>query len=264
MSKPSLIDIGANLTNSAFAKDLEEILEQAQESGIQHIIVTGTDEASSHEAAELTNTNSDLLYSTAGIHPHTAKDWDKNSSLWIRGLAKEDCVKAIGETGLDFNRDFSPRPQQESAFEQQIEIAAELQLPLFMHERDAHQRFYEIIKAHRDHIKAGVVHCFTGDKKALYNYLDLDLHIGVTGWICDERRGLDLQEQVKNIPLSRLMLETDSPYLIPRTIRPRPKKNRNIPANLTYVVEQVATCLDKTPQEIATKTTETAKTFFNI
>ena len=154
--------------------------------------------------------------------------------------------------------------QQEKAFETQLEIAAESGLPVFMHERDSHSRFIEIVRSYRDHLVDGVVHCFTGSKQELFNYLDLDLHIGITGWICDERRGTELQGLVKNIPLTRLMLETDAPYLPPRNLSPKPKGGRNEPGFLPYVLRGVAEHYPASSREIAEGTTRTARAFFRL
>ncbi len=143
--------------------------------------------------------------------------------------------------GLDFNRDFSPRPDQERAFEAQLALAVEYQLPVFLHERDAHERFAPILKAYRDHLVGAVVHCFTGSRQALFDYLDLDCHIGITGWVCDERRGKPLAELVHNIPDNRLLLETDAPYLLPRDLpEAPPKKRRNEPSLLPWIGKRVA------------------------
>ena len=170
----------------------------------------------------------------------------------------------MGETGLDFYRDFSPRPDQERAFEAQLEIASRLGLPVFMHERDAHRRFVEILKPVRDRLGPAVIHCFTGDRDDLDTYLDLDLHVGITGWICDERRGLHLRELVGRIPTDRLMLETDSPYLLPRDLRPRPRSRRNEPAHLAHVARAVASATGETVEALAARTTATACAFFGL
>lgn len=264
-STPSLIDIGVNLTNSRFKQDLEDVLIRSQSKGVNRWIITGTSESASAKAVEICQSYPDYqLYATCGIHPHDAAS--ANSSTWknLEDLAASPHVVSIGETGLDFNRDFSPRPVQIKAFEAQLELAIKLGLPVFLHERDAHQTFFEIIKSCRSDLVNGVVHCFTGNRQALFNYLDLDLHIGITGWVCDERRGKDLQNLVHNIPLNRLMLETDSPYLTPRTLKPKPKNGRNEPAFLPYVLNQVAQCMNKPAAEIAQQTTETAQRFFKL
>ena len=263
-----LIDIGLNLADKRFKNDTQEILERARDAGIIACILTATSESIAHELIDLCERYGEefpgMLSCTSGVHPHDAKHWHKTSASVIRDLASHDAVVAIGETGLDFNRDFSPRPQQELAFEAQLELASELQLPVFLHERDAHKRQLEILHSYRDHLVDGVLHCFTGDKKALFNYLDLDLHIGITGWICDERRGLDLQKMVSNIPLNRLMLETDAPYLTPRTLRPKPKSSRNEPAYLPWVLDSVADFRDESADVIAHATSTTAQQFFRL
>lgn len=261
---PKLIDIGANLTNKRFANDLNEVLERAQAAGLQHIVLTGTSEHSSEQAVGLTNTNPSLLSCTAGVHPHDAKNWNELSCKHIRKLAKHSAVVAIGECGLDFNRDFSPRPQQEACFESQLELATELGKPVFLHERDSHERFFDILKAYRDNLKGAVVHCFTGNKKALFNYLDLDCHVGITGWVCDERRGIELRELVKNIPASRLMIETDAPYLTPRDLRPKPKGGRNEPYCLKHIAAVIAQLRGTTLNRFAEESFATSSEFFSL
>ncbi|MDX1528315.1 MAG: TatD family hydrolase, partial [Gammaproteobacteria bacterium] len=205
-----------------------------------------------------------VLFSTAGLHPHLAREWRAETERAIRELAARPEVVAVGEAGLDFNRDFSPRDQQEHAFEAQLEIAAELGLPVFMHERDAHQRFVEILKPIRTRLGKAVIHCFTGTGEELDAYLDLDLHVGITGWICDERRGQHLRELVARIPLNRLMLETDAPYLLPRDLTPKPKSRRNEPMHLRHILETVARCRSMEPEELAKATTQISRTFFGI
>ncbi|UTW45973.1 TatD family hydrolase [bacterium SCSIO 12696] len=271
-SPTPLVDIGLNLANKSFAADQQQILEHALECGVQHCVLTGTDATTSEIVAELCQQYAEqfpnMLYCTAGVHPHHASEWNSNSSELIRQLAKQRQVVAIGETGLDFNRNFSQPADQQRAFEQQLQLATELQLPVFMHERDAHQRQLEIIKEYRDQLVDGVIHCFTGSREALFNYLDLDLHIGITAWVCDERRGTELQQLVSNIPLQRLMLESDAPYLLPRNIEPMPKElkrsRRNEPAFLPWVLKEVSHRYGEPEDEIAAATTATAKRFFRI
>ncbi|MCL4158391.1 UNVERIFIED_CONTAM: hypothetical protein GTU68_013730 [Idotea baltica] len=205
-----------------------------------------------------------MLYSTCGVHPHDAKHFSTDTPNRLKEIAVNPEVVAIGETGLDFNRNFSEPKDQEKAFEAQLELATELQLPVFMHERDAHQRQYEILRQYRDHLTNGVIHCFTGDKTALFNYLDLDLHIGITGWVCDERRGQELQKLLPSVPLTRLMLETDAPYLLPRTIKPKPKSSRNEPAYLPWVLQGITQQRQEGILEIAKKTVKTTQKFFNL
>jgi len=227
-------------------------------------VVTGTSRPDSEAAAALARRHPGRLRATAGVHPHAATTLDGAASAAIEALAGCEEVAAIGETGLDFHRDFSPRPDQERAFEAQLEIAARLGLPVFLHEREARRRFVEILKPVRDRLGSAVIHCFTGDRDDLDAYLDLDLHVGVTGWICDERRGLHLREIVGRVPLDRLMVETDAPYLLPRDLKPKPKTRRNEPMHLPHILRAVAGAIGCAPDALARSTTDTARRFFGL
>jgi len=262
--KMELIDIGVNLAHRTFASDIRDVIKRGINAGVGTMIVTGTSLAASKEAAELAARHPQALYSTAGVHPHDARHSSKETIAALRSLAARPEVVAIGECGLDFNRDFSPRPLQEKCFEAQVELACELKMPLFLHERDAHSRFVGILRHHREFIKAAVVHCFTGGAEELKAYLDLGFHIGVTGWICDERRGVGLREIIKRIPLDRLMLETDAPFLTPRNSPLIRKQSRNEPAFLIYVLKTVAESLGISDIDLAAATTQTARKFFKL
>jgi TatD DNase family protein len=259
-----LIDIGVNLLHRHFFADRDETIGRAVQAGVSTMIVTGTSVKESQAALLLARQNTHVLYSTAGVHPHNARFCDESAIAALRGMGGCDQVVAIGECGLDFNRDFSPRNQQERWFEAQVELACELRLPLFLHERDAHQRFIGILGRHRNRISNAVVHCFTGSEQELRTYLDLDLHIGITGWICDERRGVHLRDLIRLVPLDRLMLETDAPFLMPRNMPVRPKSGRNEPAFLTHVLHTVAGAIGRDDEEVAAATTRTARAFFGI
>jgi TatD DNase family protein len=259
-----LVDIGVNLTHAAFDADRQQVIDRAIAAGVRTMILTGTTVEASQEAQRLASQYAGTLYSTAGVHPHDVRHCNEKTIPHLRELMAQPGVVAIGECGLDFNRDYSPRPEQEQWFEAQLQLACELELPLFLHERDAHQRFMEILKPYRDQLSAAVVHCFTGNGDELKAYLDWDLHVGITGWICDERRGLHLQELMRLIPLNRLMLETDAPYLTPRTLRPKPKAGRNEPAFLPHVLQTVAGAIAKPAEEVAQATTATAERFFKL
>jgi TatD DNase family protein len=262
--QPVLVDIGVNLTDKQFNKDREEVVERAVDAGVTTMILTGTAVKESVQALELTRRFPEHCFSTAGIHPHDAKNATEACFNELKGLMAEPSVVAAGEMGLDFNRDFSPRPVQESVFIRQLELAVETGLPAFCHERDASERFADIAKDYRDHLSGLVVHCFTADKKALYRYLDLDFHIGMTGWVCDERRGTHLHPLLKDIPANRLMIETDAPWLLPRTMDKKPKNRRNEPAYLGWVVKTISEHTGKNPEQVATETRETAVQFFNL
>ncbi|MEE2886095.1 MAG: TatD family hydrolase [Planctomycetota bacterium] len=259
-----LVDIGVNLTNKVFQSDFQAVMQRAREASVGRQIVTGTSLRESQAAIDLAAGHPGELFCTVGVHPHNAKDCNADTIPALREMASQEQVVAIGECGLDYNRDFSPRPAQLEWFEKQVELSIELQMPLFIHERDAAEPMLGILRQHHQGIKRGVVHCFTGNAKALAAYLELDLYIGITGWICDERRGLDLRELVKEIPLDRLMIETDAPYLTPHTIDPKPKRSRNEPAFLRYVLEAIASSTNRTPAEVAVATTRSAEQFFGL
>jgi len=255
-----LVDIGANLTHAAFGADLPQVLQRAQAHGVGNIVVTGTTVAESRRAAELADAHG--LYATAGVHPHHARDCNAETIPALRGIAAHPRVVALGECGLDYNRNYSPHPDQERWFVAQLELAAELGKPLFLHSRDAHPRCAEILR----NLRAGkaVAHCFTGDAVELRAYLDLGLYIGITGWICDERRGRHLVALAKEIPGDRLLLETDSPYLTPRDLHPQPKARRNEPAHLPHILRAVARARGEAPEALAAATTRNAQAFFGI
>lgn len=259
-----LIDIGCNLTHDSFAGDRAEVLERARDAGVVQIIVTGASEEGSIAALKLARQHPDKLFATAGVHPHHAVDFTADAETVIRELVHQPGVVAAGETGLDYYRDFSPRAAQRKAFERQLHIGIDTGLPLFLHQRDAHEDFIAIIREVRNELENLVVHCFTGTRSELHEYLELDCFIGITGWICDERRGTQLQEFMQEIPLQRLLVETDSPYLKPRNLRPRVKTHRNEPCWLPWVVDTLAACRGESPEQLATQTTANARLFFRL
>ncbi len=255
-----LADIGANLTHASFREDLDTVLARARTAGVDTIVVTGTTVAESRHAVDLADTHG--LYATAGVHPHHARECNAETIPALRELAKRAKIVAIGECGLDFNRNYSPHPDQEKWFVAQLELAAELGKPLFLHSRDAHPRFAEILRNLR--VGKAVAHCFTGAAEELRAYLDLGLYIGITGWICDERRGAHLRALVREIPRERLLLETDSPYLTPRDLHPQPKARRNEPAHLPHILRAVALARGEAPEALAEATTRYARAVFGI
>jgi len=263
MESHEIIDIGVNLAHRSFHNDRKEVIARAISAGVRTMIITGTSLATSEAALRIARESPNHLFATAGVHPHDSRNCTDETVAGLRRLAASGEVVAIGECGLDFNRDFSPRPLQEKWFEAQIALAEELQMPLFLHERDAHVRFCEILKRSRNSVPA-VIHCFTGTREELSAYLEMGLHIGITGWICDERRGLHLRELVKEIPLDRLMIETDAPFLTPRNMPMKPKDSRNEPAFLPHVLKTLTECLGRPPAFVALETTRTATEFFHI
>ena len=259
-----LIDVGVNLTNKSLHKDLDGVMQRAGDAGVGQMVVTGTSIEESRQAIDLCNQYPDRLVSTCGVHPHHASDWNESSFAELKSIAEHDCVRAIGETGLDFNRNYSPHPSQEIAFQQQMELAVTLKMPLFCHQRDAHKRFVEMLREYRDDIDRLVVHCFTDTREALVDCLDLDCYIGITGWICDERRGLELQKLVRLIPDDRLLLETDAPYLLPRNLDPKPSGRINEPAYLPHILENVAYHRNQSPEQLARQTLQNSRNFFGL
>jgi len=240
------------------------MLERAKEAGVTSLLVTGTSVEESHKASSLCQEYPDYLYSTAGVHPHDADHVSDDFLAQIIQLTEKPWVKAIGECGLDFNRNFSSPQQQQLVFARQIALAAELNMPLFLHQRDAFETWYNLLEPYLNKVPAMVAHCFTGTADELKKCLDANMYIGITGWLCDERRGQGLREIVTQIPLNRLMLETDAPYLIPRTIRPRPKSSRNEPAYLPYVVKALAEYMQVSEQLVVEHTNKNAQVVFGL
>ena len=260
-----MIDIGANLTSKTFQRDLPAVIARAAAAGVHTLVVTGTSLAGSRAAAALAaQTAPAALYATAGVHPHHAVEATGSWATDLRALAAGPRVVAIGECGLDFNRDYSPRADQIRCFQAQLELAAALGLPVFLHERDAHDTFIAILREHRASLAGAVVHCFTGTRAELEAYLSLDLHIGITGWICDERRGQELVTLLPAIPAERLMIETDAPYLLPRNMPSPPRDRRNEPAFLPFVLGAVAAARREPPAAVASATAATARAFFRL
>lgn len=259
-----LIDIGANLTHESFQHDFEDVIETSQEAGIVHIILTGTDLPTSEAARNMAQERPGFFSSTAGFHPHVAKDVSASDLEAQAQLAQEPEVVAVGETGLDYNRNFSPAADQIRVFEQQLELAVSTGKPVFLHQRDAHEDFFQLLKKYRPHLSGGVVHCFTDSERALRDYLELDMYIGITGWICDERRGQELQGLVKLIPDDRLLIETDAPYLLPRSLQPKPKSRRNEPRFLTEVLRVIAECRGQAESELARQSCRNSRDLFHV
>ncbi len=259
------VDIGVNLTASSFAKDVPQLIERAQVVGVEKLIVTGTDVQHSEQAVQLSEQYASVCYATAGLHPHHASDYSSGLASELRDLLQHKNTVAVGECGLDFNRNFSTRKEQIRAFEAQLEIAIDLQKPLFLHQRDAHEDFIAIIKSCRNDLGNIVAHCFTGSIEDVNDYVLLDMYIGVTGWICDQRRGQSLQQAVKHIPLDRIMLETDAPYLLPRDLSEKPvKKGRNEPCYLPHIAQAVAGHMQLEENELAAAAYENSHQFFKI
>lgn len=276
------IDICFNFTHESFRPDREAVLDRALELGVRWMLVTGADPEQSEQAVALAHDHNECLRATLGVHPHLAKDWTDRVGKRFETLVAEDraasndqtsssgpAIVALGEMGLDYHRNFSSVTDQARAFEAQLELAADLEMPVFLHERDAYSDFARILERWRDRLLAAVVHCFTGDARALDHYLELDCHIGITGWVCDERRGTHLHPLLPRIPRGRLMIETDAPYLLPRSLPKDSGKKigngrRNEPAFLPHIGDWVARLRGETVVELAAHTTATAREFYRL
>ena len=264
MARPVTIDIGANLTHDSFNSDRDEVIDHALDAGVSRMIVTGSTASASTEAAALADSRPGVLFATAGVHPHHASEYDDDTEAVLTGLLSGESVVAVGECGLDYFRNFSPRDAQRNAFDRQLSLAERIGKPLFLHQRDAHDDFVAALAPRIDRLPNAVAHCFTGDADMLRAYLDLGLYIGITGWICDERRGSHLRELIPMIPVDRLMLETDAPYLLPRTLTLAKKTRRNEPKYLTEVLRVVAESANMSSEDMAARTTANAERFFSL
>lgn len=259
---PQIVDIGLNLAHDSFDADRDAVIERAVNAGVTRMVITGSSIDSTRSAIALVRQQPQRFRSTAGIHPHHAADLGAEQRLQLAELAAEPEVVAVGECGLDYFRDFSPRTTQRAAFQSQLELAVKLGKPVFLHERDAHEDFLAILREFRPHLSGGVAHCFTAGIEEARAYQELDLYIGITGWICDERRGHHLREVVRHIPANRLLIETDAPYLLPRDLEPKPKSRRNEPMYLPHVLEAIAAARGESPAELAAITTRNALELF--
>jgi TatD DNase family protein len=257
-----LIDIGVNFHSKQLAGHTDALLTRARKAGVSAILATGTSLGASNKAVTLAEAHHDV-YATAGVHPHDASHWSSSTRAAMKTLWRHPKVVAVGECGLDYNRMFSPREAQRAAFEAQLAGALETGLPLFLHCRDAFDDFHAMLKEAAQAGARGVVHCMTGTSAEAQAYLALGFDIGVTGWITDLARGKDLRAAVKRIPLDRLHLETDAPYLRPKTA-PR-GEGFNEPAFLHYVASEVALLRgDVTAAEVAAACTANSVRLFRL
>lgn len=282
-----IVDIGANLTNKKFSRDLDSVVQRAKDAGVTKIMVTGTSLQSSRDSLRLSRLYPNVLYATAGIHPHDAKSWEEDDTLSaLKDMARNPECVAIGECGLDFNRNFSPPHTQLEVFEKQIVLACELGKPLFIHERDAHVEMVELLGRYRTRLPTCVIHCFTGTKDQAQTYLSMGFYLGLTGYVWKDKSedGVRRLLQDNIIPLDRLLVETDAPFMYPNTRAsrlPQHVKNaiterstmflqryctfqRNEPCSLPVTVEMIAAYLNKTPEEIALATTFNALKVFGL
>lgn len=266
-----MIDIGVNLANHAFDQDRDDVLRRARTAGVEALIVTGTSVAASRTALALAqehgqaggNKQTPELYATAGVHPHDAGAVANGWLEEVAALAAHPLVVAIGETGLDYNRNYSSRADQRRVFQAQVELAARLHKPLFVHDRESGGETRSVLADFGGDVSC-LIHCFTGCASELEGYLADGHSIGITGWICDERRGQTLAGLVRHIPAERLLIETDAPFLLPRTMTPKPRSRRNEPAFLQWVARRVAECRGEDVAEVMAQTHRNAARFFRL
>lgn len=260
----ALVDIGINLAHDSYGRDRAEVIARARQAGVVAMIVTGSTVDDSARAIALCREYPKILRATAGVHPHHATTLQENDAPRLAELLADPMTVAAGECGLDYYRNFSPPAEQRRAFALQLRLATEHHRPLFLHQRDAHADFLAMLREHPGLASRAVLHCFTGGVSELEDCLSAGLHIGVTGWVCDERRGQALREAVTRLPGDRLMLESDGPYLLPRTLQPKPPHRRNEPMYLPLVLEGVAQCRGEAPAAVAAATTANACRFFGL
>lgn len=261
---PKWIDIGVNLTHDSFDHDRLEVIRRAADVGVRHMVVTGACLESSQAAVQLSRNLPEVLRATAGYHPHHALHLTADQLSPLAALARQPEVVAVGECGLDYHRNFSSPHEQRLAFERQLALAIDLQKPLFLHCRDAHRDFLSMLRAAGAQRPPAVLHCFTGTGEELDDCLAEGLWIGITGWICDERRGHHLHHIVGRIPQGKLMVETDAPYLLPRDLTPKPSSRRNEPCHLPHIGQVIAHLRGEPAEQLAAHTTATAQQFFAL
>jgi len=257
-----LFDSHCHLNDGAYINDMDEVVARARAAGVDAALIVGITGKTSRQAVEIAGKYPGY-FASVGVHPHDAKACTENAVAKLMELAKNPKVKAWGETGLDFNRMFSPQEIQEKWFIRQLDAADELNLPLIFHERDSGGRFLKILSSrYAGSGRNGVVHCFSGDRHELDAYLKLGLHIGITGIVTIKGRGDELGRMAPQIPTDRLLIETDAPYLTPA-----PEKNRfrrNEPAFVRSVLIKLAEVRKEDPERLAQTLWENTCRFFNV
>ena len=259
--KLKLFDSHCHLDDQAYENDIDDVVHRMHAAGVDSAMIVGTNLQRSIKAVSLAESFPELVASV-GIHPHAAKSCSQETLEYLRNLTKKFQVHAWGEIGLDFNRMYSPRKDQEKWFVRQLHVADELNLPVIFHERDTNGRLIEILKTDFNPGRNGVVHCFSGDRNELEQYLDMGLYIGITGIVTLKGRGADLKKLVPSIPDDRILIETDAPYLIPA-----PEKNhlrRNEPAFVRSVLLKLAEIKKEDPVHLADKIWNNTCRLYNV
>ena len=257
------IDIACNFTHPSLRINLDEIVKNAEAVNVKKFVLLSASLKDLEPIQEIHSLDRSKFFTTAGIHPHHANEINALNGRSLQSLLQSSNPNVIGETGLDYFRNISPPETQRESFKMHIEIAQELNLPLYLHQRDAHEDFVRIIKNYGDEFPKFIVHCFTGTQQQLDDYLDLGAYIGLTGWICDEKRNQNLRASIKNIPLDKIMLETDCPYLLPKNLPNKPKKNINEPKYLPHIALEVSTLMSVKLEDLQVNAYTNTIKFFN-
>ena len=257
-------DIALNLASERFSGERDKVVDTAIKRKVSYFNIVCSSINELDFVKDLNQRYEKNSCFTLGVHPHNASELNNDTLEILRNFIKTYKPSAVGETGLDFFRNLSSYKSQLNAFEQQIRISIENNLPLFLHQRDAHKDFIEVLDKYISDIPKGVVHCFTGTHSQLCDYLERDLYIGLTGWICDERRNKDLRESIKDIPLDKLMIETDAPYLNPRNLKTKPKDNRNEPRFLPHIAKEVSSLMNIGQEGFNQQVFNNSLSFFEI
>lgn len=252
-----LFDSHAHLTDSKYKKDRTDVIERSKKE-LEYVLNPGADLESSKKAIELAKKH-DFIYAAVGVHPHEAKSMDEITLKLLKSLSKEKKVKAIGEIGLDYYYDNSPRDIQKKWFIKQIRLAKELGLPIIIHDRDAHQDTLEILKKEDNFDNGVVIHCFSGSKELARQYVELGAYISLAGPVTF-KNARKAKEVAKSVPLDRLFIETDAPYLTPEPNRGK----RNEPRFVQHVCNEIAVLKGISYQEVLEQTKKNAKEFFSI
>jgi len=272
-----LVDCGVNLTNPKFHQNTDYVIARALAAGVQKMVITGLKLVGSKSAVIMSKTRPNILYAAVGVHPHFVKDdWNDKTLDELEELVKLPEVVAVGECGLDFNREYSPRDLQESTFKKQVQLAVRYQKALLVHERDSHEGILDVLKDFESTLPPVVIHCFTGTPEQIKTYVDKGFYIGVTGFVCKEKHGESLRNAIKDgtLPLNRIVVQTNAPYMTPNTPRDEidPVSKTllehcfadNEPCTLSIIVRCIAKCLSQEPRHVADACTETAMNVFRF
>ncbi len=255
---PLLVDSHAHLDGNQFANDLDETVERAAANGISHILTIGCDLESSRNSIKVAE-KYEQIFAAVGVHPHDATEINKDALLRLKSMLTHPKVVALGEIGLDYYRDRSPRDIQRNAFRQQIQLAKQVNKPIIVHDRDAHEEVIQILREEDAHSTGGVLHCFSGDLKMARQCLDLGFYLSFTGTITYPKNDA-VREIIKTIPIDRMLVETDCPYLSPQKFRGK----RNEPAYVRYTAERMAEIKGLTIEDVARVTSRNCHNLFGF